>query len=170
MDTDRTTERRAALIVQIRKAFADVTRLGGVSLHEADVIDDYGSQQQRKAARELDKDHAWWEVPDVDIARYHWILSFLDGTGFRYYIPAYMTWTLKYYAESESMSGDMTIYTLDCGESLSDSKKQYFRLLNREQSEAVCAFLRFMEDDPAGMADSDAAFGALKRHWGEFCR
>ena len=170
MDTDDVEKRSAALIAQIRTAFAGVTRWGGVSLHEADVIDGYGSRQQRKTARELDTDCAWWEVPDADIERYHWILSFLDATGFRYYIAAYMTWTLKHYEASASMSADMTIYALDCGESTSDYRRQFFMLFNREQSEAVCAFLRFMEGDKAGVADTDSAFGALKRYWGEFRR
>ena len=169
MNTATIEKQRAALIRQIRTAFADVTRLGGVSLHEADVIDDYGSRRQRKAARELDKDHAWWEVPDADMERYHWILSFLDATGFRYYIPAYMSWILKNYDRNDSASVDFTLYALDCGESLNDRRRQYFRLFNREQSTAVCAFLRFMAGDTAGMADCDAAYGALKRYWGEFC-
>ncbi|MCW3095898.1 MAG: hypothetical protein JWL77_1516 [Chthonomonadaceae bacterium] len=169
MDATGIEERHTALIAQIRMAFAGVTRMGGVSLHEADVIDGYGSPQQRNAARKLDTDRVWWEVPDADIERYHWILSFLDATGFRYYIPAYMTWTLAHYEHSESDSGDKTIYALDCGERRNDHKLQYFKLFSREQSEAVCAFLRFMEDDPTGMADSGAALGALKRYWGQFC-
>lgn len=169
MDASKTEERRIVLIGQIRAAFASVTRLGGVSLHEADVIDGYGSPQQRNAARKLDTDRVWWEVPETDIERYHWILPFLDATGFRYYVPAYMTWALAHYEYSESVSGDMTIYALDCGEGRNDQRLQYFQLFSREQSEAVCAFLRFMEDYSAGMADSGAAFGALKRYWGQFC-
>ena len=163
-------ERPAVLIAQIRNAFADVSRLGGVSLHEADVIDTYGSPRQRNAARKLDTDRAWWEVPGSDIERYYSILGFLDATDFRYYIAAYMTWTLRHYEHSGAASGDWTIYALDCGEISKDHWKQRFMLFNRQQSEAVCAFLRFMEEDPAGMADSVAAFGALKRHWGQFCR
>jgi outer membrane protein assembly factor BamB len=169
LDRTKNEERRTALIAQIRTAFASVTRLGGVSLHEADVIDGYGSPQQRNAARKLDTDRVWWEVPDADIERYYWILPLLDATGFRYYIPAYMTRALAHYEHSESVSDDMTIYALDCGEGRNDQRLHYFKLFSREQSEAVCAFLRFMEDDPAGMADSGAAFGALKRYWGQFC-
>ncbi len=116
MDTDGGEQRRTELIAQIRKAFDNVTRLGGVSLHEADVIDSYGSQKEREVARKLDLDRFWWEVPHADIERYPWILSFLDATGFRYYIPAYMTWALTQYEDSGSLSLDMTIYALDCGE------------------------------------------------------
>jgi hypothetical protein len=56
-------ERRDALIGQIRKAFTNVSRVGGVSLHEADVIDSYGSRQQRDAARKLDTESVWPCVP-----------------------------------------------------------------------------------------------------------
>jgi hypothetical protein len=169
LDATGIEERRSALIAQIRMAFAGVTRTGGVSLHEADVIDGYGSPQQRNAERKRDTDRVWWEVPDADIERYYWILPFLDATGFRYYIPTYMTWALAHYEHSESASVDMTIYALDCGENPGDHRLQYFKLFSQEQSEAVCAFLRFMEEDTAGMADSSAAYGALKRHWGQFC-
>jgi hypothetical protein len=81
-----------------------------------------------------------------------------------------MTWALKVYQYSESASIDFLIYGLDCGENPHDFRRQYFLLFNREQAEAVCAFLHFMADDADGMPDIDAAFGALKRYWGQFCR
>ena len=42
---------RERIIDQIRLAFAHVSREDGVTLHEAKVIDDYGSADERIAAR-----------------------------------------------------------------------------------------------------------------------
>ncbi len=47
-----------AVIAAIRASFADVPR-HGVSLHEASVIDAYGSADERAAARLLDTDTHW---------------------------------------------------------------------------------------------------------------
>ena len=44
-----------------------------------------------------------------------------------------------------------------------------FGLLTREQSEAVCEFLRFMAEETAGMADDVAARRALDKYWSQFC-
>src|SRR5882757_5864474 len=80
-------QRRAAVVDQIRSAFAGVGREGGVSLHEAEVIDDMGSRRERNRARKLDTDRVWWEVPEADIAYHYLIFCFLDPVGFRYYLP-----------------------------------------------------------------------------------
>src|SRR5207245_238190 len=82
-------------------------------LHEALVIDEYGSQQERSAARGLDTERSWEDVSEADIERSDSALSFLDPIGFRHYLPAYMVWTLIHYADSDSMSVDSTIYALD---------------------------------------------------------
>jgi hypothetical protein len=162
-------QRREALINQIKNAFTGVDRKGGVSLHEADVIDDKGSLQERIRARQLDAEHKWEDVPEADIERYDWILSFLDPIGFRYYLPAYMIWTLRHYANSESMSVDSTIYALDYGDHFREFAMKRFLLFDRAQKEAVCTFLRFMVKEAAGLADETAATSALNRYWGQFC-
>jgi hypothetical protein len=89
-------ERKQALIAEITAAFDGVAREDGVSLHEAGVIDDRGSAEERAEARAKDTESRWQDVPDELIARGHSVLSFLDAKGFRYYIPAYIVWYLKY--------------------------------------------------------------------------
>ena len=46
------------LIELVKTEFADVTREGGVSWSEGYVIDDYGSKEERAAARAKDKDQS----------------------------------------------------------------------------------------------------------------
>ena len=88
-------ERKAALIEEITAAFDGVSRAGGVSMSEAKVIDDYGSDAERAAARLRDTDTYWQDVPDEQLAL-NWPLHFFDPIGFRYYVPAYITYHLRW--------------------------------------------------------------------------
>ncbi len=54
---------REAIIGRIRTAFHGVKR-GQIAIHEAQVIDDYGSDQARAQARALDTEGSWEEIPD----------------------------------------------------------------------------------------------------------
>ena len=56
------------LIDEITSAFQDVRRGNGVTLHEATVIDSYGSMEERAKARKKDTERRWQDVPDRDIA------------------------------------------------------------------------------------------------------
>ena len=114
---DKENERKTTLIQLITAAFQNVVRGNGISLHEADVIDRTGydnkNAKNRVAARRLDTDRRWQDVPDKDIENYYNILSFLDAEGLRYYAPAYMVWALKHFKTSGSMSSDSIIYTFN---------------------------------------------------------
>ena len=54
-----TTTQTDDAVNQIVNAFAEVSLGNGVSLREADVIDDYGSANERAAARKHDEHHDW---------------------------------------------------------------------------------------------------------------
>ena len=154
------------LIKQITKAFEGVTRDGGVSLHEARAIDDYEGAQGRAKARKKDTDCRWQDVPDEWIEYFYDVFSFFDAKGFRYYLPAYMIWLLKNYRSSQSNSVDCTIYALSVYEGVDDPYNR-FRLLNAEQSKAVCSFLKFMATYCADWVDAQAARRALNQYWGQ---
>lgn len=75
-----------ALIKEIHAAFAGVSREGGVSWSETRVLDMYGSDDERKAARAQDTDRSWSEL--VDDPKWYEIgiggFSFLDPISVRY--------------------------------------------------------------------------------------
>ncbi len=88
---------RPELIELIKAAFKGVSRQGGVSWSETDVIDDYGTDEERRLAREGDSDQDWFEV--ASIPRFSkdggWgSFCFLDAIGFHYYLPAAMIQSL----------------------------------------------------------------------------
>ena len=81
---------RIELIDLIKDAFKDVTREGGVSWHECEVIDNYGSDAERALARTRDTDRHWTELLSTEAFYPSGIggFCFLDPIGFRYYLPA----------------------------------------------------------------------------------
>lgn len=160
---------------EIREAFAEVTRGDGVTLHEADVIDDYGSDQERLAARQLDTDQHWSEVPDALIARMPHALSFLDESGFRYYLPAYLSWTLRSYDSTDSASLSALLFDLARPSEPSTPEREAtvrarFRLLTAAQSQVVCRVLRFLAVYGYSCVDVKLVQAALDQYWGDFCR
>ncbi len=160
---------------QISSAFADVTRGSGTTIHEADVLDSYGSDEELAAARQRDTERHWRDVPDAVIERLWTALSFLDSQGFHYYLPAYMWWTLRNYDTSDSASVDATIYALalrlwdhDTGSS-EESHRARFQLLTEAQAQVVCRFLRFLTAYGYGQVNVKMAQRALDQYWEQFC-
>lgn len=157
------------IIKSIQDAFRDVTREGGISLHEAGVIDDYGTFEERKAARQLDLDKHWSEIKDEDIEK-HDVLCFMDPIGFRYHVPAYMIWALKHLRKTDSLVIDTTIYSFALG-SDEESRQWYqerFNLLDKKQRKAVALFLEYMAKNTEGFADEEVAQKALDSYWGQY--
>jgi len=150
-------QRKQEIIDEIASAFAGVTRDDGVSLHQADVIDDYGTPEQQMAARELDVDETWDQVPDEDIAKYYWVLSHMDPKGLQYYVPAFMTWALRNYDVSDSASLDAIVFALTEPICKKADRIDHRRLavFTPSQRRAIGHFLEFLcdyapEDYPAG--------------------
>jgi len=163
---------------EICHSFADVTRDEGVTLHEASVIDAYGSDTERFAARELDTDLRWQDVPDHLIESHSDTLCFVDPKGFRYYLPAYMIWALRHFRTSDSFSVDHVIYSLIISEGFYKKKKledahrewklERFEVFTDEQAKMICRFLRFMAEQK-NFVDAEKASTALDQYWDKFC-
>ena len=87
-------ERRQRLLAAIEEAFRGVELSDGVSLHETVVIDDYGSTEERQAARERDEKQDWRKLIGApELARIGGVggLSFYDAAGLRFHLPAYLS-------------------------------------------------------------------------------
>lgn len=98
------TIRRDRLIEAIALAFRDVQLEDGITLHEAIVLDDYGTIAEQQQARLLDTEQHWWEVSDRSIWDCPSALSFLDQKGFLFYLPAFMTLALRnFYADRQGI-------------------------------------------------------------------
>lgn len=159
-----------SIIDDISKAFLGVRR-GAMTLHEAEVIDEYGPPDERTKARKLDTDGRWERVPDEHVESCTSALCHVDPESWRYYIAPYMIWSLRYYRTNDSIVSDFTIYTFDpvlkAGKMREYSMERY-RLLTDEQSRCVCRFLRYMARN-GDYADDRVANKALQKYWGRYC-
>ena len=67
MDNSTIESERAAVIDEIALAFDGVSREDGTTLHEAEAIDGYASEEEQLRARQLDTDTRWQDVPPQEI-------------------------------------------------------------------------------------------------------
>ena len=148
------------VIGEIEAAFRDVP-LGERTLHQAELMDRYATDAERLAARELDPERDWREVPDASIRECPDALSFLDPVSWRFYLPAYMRYSLR-----NDFETDAAIYTLDPAgirqhEAHTENR---FRTLNGAQARAVCSFL-LVASQSGGSGDDTSAREALEDYW-----
>ena len=123
------------LLARIRRDFGAILRGHGVSLHETEVIDSYGSTRDRQKARKMDTDRYWWEVRDEWIEKFGGVggLAFLDDRGFAYYLPAYMSYWLRTGQEPNFLS----YY-------IAGPRKHRYKLFTAAQRETIAAFVSFV--------------------------
>jgi hypothetical protein len=153
------------IITAIEEAFAGVVR-GAVTLHEAEVIDDYGTDAERLHARTYDPEVNWRDVPDSSIEECPGALSFVDPVSWRFYLPAYMRFGLRHLRDSRNSAIDHAIYSLDGGGNpqLDEFKAERFRTLNEAQARAVSRFLIFASEN-GDHCDDRVARDALEAYW-----
>lgn len=145
-------ERKAALIEEINAAFDGVSREGGVSMSEAEVIDDYGSDEERAQARARDTESRWQDISDEQLAL-NWPISFFDPIGFRYYMPAYLTYYLRWMNVDEDEwddsafhgnGSDSLFYHLSAGHLKGEIEDHFllkFEIFTPAQGRAIAHFL-----------------------------
>lgn len=138
LDTERESVR-----AEIIAAFGDVTRDGGVSWEEARVIDLYGSDHERAAARAAERDSRWLDLvggEDWDWRQGTGGWVFLDATGFRYYLPAAMTRLLDGCDDDTGLA-----WSLQLDDRADDSRRfRQWSLLDRRQRMCVRRWLRYL--------------------------
>ncbi len=134
---------REKIITLIERAFHSVTRDGGTTLHQMDLIDG-GWLMTSKAmmdAEKKDPEIRWQDISAGKLSEFHESLWFLDDPGFRFYLPAFMRHALRTSSvEVWKSEIDGVLWPLDGGPSGHD-RCDSFALLQHEQKEAVAAFL-----------------------------
>ena len=160
-----------SIIGDIHDAFRGVRR-GEITLHEAVVLDEYGTPEARDEARQRDTEERWEQLPDTHVEECGWALCHVDPQSWQYYIAPLMIWSLRYFrSNDDSVVPDFTIYTFDPNvkhEDLRSYKLDRHRLLDDAQARCVCRFLRYMAQH-GDRADDFVANDALRKYWGRFC-
>ena len=158
-EAEQQSKRRAAaqeVCRAIEAAFAGVTLGGGVSLQEAQGLDDYADAETRAAYRANDEKDDWHRIPAEALNHCNSSLSFFDAEGMRFHLPAYLLADLR---------GDYGCGMAFCLTHLSEHSYSYFTLLSPEQRAAVRAFLLHIADDPEYEFDHPHIVRALNEYW-----
>jgi len=158
---DLENEQRAVEAL-IRRAFASVSREGGTSWSEAEVVDGDASGRTPEQARAEDTETSWESLVN-DPNWHHEVgiggFNFLDRIGFRYYIAPAMIRCIQ------ERGGELTSYALTPS---GDFTREMWSLLSVKQSNTIARFVRLMI--AMHIADGDRIYGeswsdAYKLHW-----
>lgn len=154
---------RDLLILEIESAFSGVNLGSGTSWREAQLIDDYGSYEERKMARSKDETEDWQKIPLALIGdlKYQSVLSFLDVAGLKYYLPICLIYFLKEGEKSDSAITASLISTL------TDEKRvaELISHLSNRQKECVNSFLVWIIESMAYSAEREAMRKVIKAYW-----
>ena len=156
--------------VGINHAFKDVRLEDGISLKQAEVIDEYNSTMSAKDFADLKAGEEcgdWRAIPLETLEAYGFI-AHLDAKGLRYYIPALMLSVLEQYDPS-SMRVIGTLSALYPKKDLWDYHVQRYSLLDEAQKGAIASFLQALPDMiKLDHEDSKIVPRALRNYWGQF--
>jgi hypothetical protein len=133
-----------AALQRIESSFAEVTLGDGMTIHQREVVDDYGSREEFDAARHLDNEQRWQDIPDSKIEKFGTSLTFLDPESIRYHLPAFMRHVLRNWIETKNINNEMVLYALDGGPEPSGYHSESFSLLTPEQKFATADFLQLI--------------------------
>ena len=159
------------LVNIIADAFRGVEQPIEITLHVAEAHGNYDGENDEKH-RQKDFVGAWESIPEEHIASCQHALSFLDKIGMRYYLPAYMVWTLKN-LNNDKIDLVHALYSLDNSpndQELAAYHKERFSLFTLEQMEACALFVKFCAEDEHDYTDAYFARKRLDRYWAQYIR
>ena len=110
---DQGSESRLAVVAGIREAFRGVVLGGGVSLQQAELIDEWNdtlTEAEFAAIPDLEETDDWTAVSAAELEMDY--IAHLDAEGLRYYLPAFMLYLLDHYNGGE-MWAIGTVMALD---------------------------------------------------------
>ena len=161
------------LIAEITTAFDGVAREDGTTLHEAIAIDDWKPREEQLAARQLDTEQRWQDIPDEAIVACESALPFLDAKGFRYYLPAFMVCGLRNWGNDAGRIVDTCEFNVlhESQKSLRQSEPASVAAnygFNEAQCRAIAHFLRFVVGDDDELTTRPATTHQAVAKWERF--
>ena len=159
----------------MKAAFYSVTLDGGMSIRQAEVCDNYGTDNEGRQV--TDADFAaiprseitddWTSIPLAELERYPY-LAYLDAKGFRYYIPAFLL-SLFEDAQGTSMRVISTLPSVRPTRDLWLHHMQQYELLSEAQRSAIATLLFYLQDYPRlDTSDRHIVSAALQTYWSQY--
>ncbi len=146
----------------IESAFDGVPR-SRTSLRQFVLTDQKGmagtiTAEEWRVAGLLRADTKWQEVSELEIEHCGCLLAHMQAEEFRYYLPAYMRYSVEHARDSimESMIPAFVVFGLTPSQRHPSYSVRQYSLLNPSQRTAVTLFLRFMVDHADEYSVKDA--------------
>jgi len=155
----------------ISSAFNGVSLGDGISLRQAQAIDNYGegiTDEEFKHLRINEITNDWSKVSFEELELN--CIAHLDAEGYRYYIPAFMLSVLSHY-ESSSMRVIGTLGSLYPKEKMWFYHMERYSLLNQEQREAIAKYISVLPTLVSLDRDDLVIIErALKNYWAQYLK
>lgn len=156
-------------VALLERAFAGVTLGAGVSLRQAQLLDDmdYDPDHRYAAARARDEVDDWRRIPRTDLETLSY-LAHVDAEGFRFYLPALLCSLIRDYDDT-AMRVIQTLYGLCPTEKNWDHCMERYAVLDAEQMAAVATVLSRLSS-VVDLTSEDATIvrRALRDYWNHF--
>lgn len=176
------------IIQQVITAFNDVKLEDGVSLQEANeifLIEDLAypafginsleAEALMVRAKATDINTDWQKISEERLNQaidpYAISFYYLDPKGWRYYLPAYMVWSLRKYIDSNwDMFDNVVRYFLvrEQHKLYRRPWSEYLALVSAKQLTAICQFLWFIINYSTGCGRAEAV-KAMEQRWQYLC-
>lgn len=134
------------LIDRIFRAFEGVTLEDGISLNMTEYLDGYESEPEYLRKAEFDERDDWTAIPGETLEMFTGTFSFTDLKGFRFYLPAYMSASLRDFTLDIS---DHTLFSLD-PEHFTFERIGLINVFTDEQLKCITEFLKYAAENVLG--------------------
>ncbi len=156
---------------EIKAAFKNVRLDGGISLHQAKVINNYGEGVTNEEFAALPQQDITddWTVLSTELLDEYCIIPHFDAKGFRYYIPAYLLSVLDCYDHLSERSMSTLSALHPQKDRLWDYHMMHYSLLDANQRSAIAHFLQALPNIVVlDSEDTEVVEQALGNFWHQF--
>jgi len=155
-------DRVRQLIDSVRRAFWDVPYPGDDRLLEEDSSAIYEVEKLQSQ----DWNSHWANVPDSVIEWHANRLAFLSPEAYRFYLPAFISYSLEKPESSEPVLPFLVYNLMETAERKRDCYQRRIALFTPEQKSVVLDFLNFVRDDLKDAMCLREASIAIEWYWG----
>lgn len=154
------------ILREVEEAFADAPRPAQQTI----LINEMESEEQAKRG-EIFSRYTWQEIPAEVLYANQDALPNFTPEGFRYYLPAFLTETVRNYQPGHRLYAPL-LYALDYNNLMPELREEYFAILTTRQEKAVCHFLEWLganhHADFTGADGQSPLWQAVESWWLQF--
>jgi hypothetical protein len=144
------------LLHSISEAFPSDVAHAALSLRQGDEIDSH----ETPAPDVIPVN--WRDVPENELETYHWGFTYLDAESWRFYLPAFLTYSVRYLSRGKSLVVAACLSNLRPP----DKVPSRFSTLSVCQRRTVVTVLEFLAFDSESDFTTDAC-QVLEEYWME---